>query len=77
MTSERQVYNPVGMCADPKTPPTPAIYPPTCTNEELISYVGAYAKTDLEVELAKRLAAIIDEHPAQGSDCCQCCGAPI
>jgi hypothetical protein len=73
----RQVFNPVGMCADPKVEPKPALYHPTCTNEELISYVITYASTDLERELARRLSAAIDECPVTTGENCQCCGAPI
>jgi hypothetical protein len=73
----RQVFNPVGMCADPKVEPKPTLYPPTCTDEELINYVITYASTDLERELALRLSASIDALPVATGENCQCCGAPI
>jgi hypothetical protein len=72
----RQVFNPVGMCADPKVEPKPTLYPPTCTDEELINYVGTYASTDLETELANRLALKTDaQEPEDGY--CQVCGSQI
>lgn len=68
-----QILNPLGMVSENR----PAIYPATCTNGELINYVDTYAKTQIEIELAKRLSAAIDACPVETGENCQCCGAPI
>jgi hypothetical protein len=55
----RQVLNPVGMSRDP-IENRPALFLPTQTNEELLSFAESYASTALEKELTSRLKGIID-----------------
>lgn len=55
----RQVLNPLGMSRDP-IENRPAIFLPTQTNEELLSFAESYASTALEKELTSRLKGIIN-----------------
>ena len=72
MNNERQVYNPVGMCADPKAP---SMYLPTMTDAELISYAEQFASTALEKELLNRAKQCKDE--IKGPEYCTSCGCPV
>lgn len=54
------------------------MYFPTMTNEELISYVSTSAQSELETELAKRLAKCIDtaeEDANEAEKYCPNCGS--
>ena len=69
--NERQILNPLGMSMEKR----PAVYFPTMTTPELVSYAETYEVTALEKELLCRIKDEMRE--VESDEYCPTCGGPI